>query len=163
MKYPILAAAALTAGLLASAPAAAQSSAPTPPCRDPWVSQAIKEVKGRTALGLGEGGECNIQLYGGRWGSYGELKGYVQQAFAALAKAGLEFQYAQGTVLRDITYFAGYASAGQYIGPRGSAPRKEWMIDLPGGNVLAIDRRCRPGYAAAGPGANSGCVRGGVN
>jgi hypothetical protein len=55
-----------------STPAAAQ-------CRDPWITQAIREVTGRAPRGSGETGECTYTQYGGgRWGSYPELKGYVQ-------------------------------------------------------------------------------------
>ena len=159
MKTAIIEMAALAAGALWTGAASAQSSAPTPPCRDPWVSQAVKEVQGRPAMGQGETGECNIQLYGGRWGSYAELKGYVQQSLASLKAAGLEYDSPPGLVLRDLKYFVRMPAAGMYIGPRAAAPDKPWVIDLANGNVLAIDRRCRPGYSAAGPGANSGCVR----
>ncbi len=49
-------------------------------CRDPWITQAIREVTGREPNGNYESGECAYTQYGGgRWNSYGELKGYVQQ------------------------------------------------------------------------------------
>ena len=48
-------------------------------CRDPWINQAYREL-GRTPVGQGEAGVCNIKLYNnGTWGAYPELKGYVQQ------------------------------------------------------------------------------------
>lgn len=77
-RHTILASAVAIAALATAAPAAAQSG----PCRDPWVSRAIREVtaeqrRGREANGRHESGECNIHLYGGRWSSYAELKGYV--------------------------------------------------------------------------------------
>jgi hypothetical protein len=77
MKYSlklILSAAVLVGtATLGSAPAFAQQ------CRDPWITQAIREVTGRAPQGSGESGECTYTQYGGgRWGSYAELKGYVQ-------------------------------------------------------------------------------------
>jgi len=48
-------------------------------CRDPWINQAYREL-GKTPVGQGEAGQCNIKLYNnGTWGPYSELKGYVQQ------------------------------------------------------------------------------------
>ena len=44
---------------------------------------------------------------------------------------------------------------GNNIGPKGSVPQKNRMIDLPNGYVFAIERRCRHGYSAEGLGANS--------
>ncbi len=64
-----------TAGstILFSAPAAAQ-------CADPWVTQAVQEVTGRTPRGSGQTGECNIKNYNaGSWSSYSDLKTYVQR------------------------------------------------------------------------------------
>jgi hypothetical protein len=49
-------------------------------CRDPWITQAIHEVTGRWPNGDYESGECAYTQYGGgRWNSYAQLKGYVQQ------------------------------------------------------------------------------------
>lgn len=49
-------------------------------CRDPWITQAVREVTGREPNGDWESGECTYTQYGGgRWHSYPELKGYVQQ------------------------------------------------------------------------------------
>ncbi len=60
---------------LAPAPAAAQ-------CRDPWVTQAVRQVMGRAPVGSGETGECNIRNYGGgSWSSYDDLVGKVRAAF----------------------------------------------------------------------------------
>lgn len=48
-------------------------------CQDPWVSQAINEIIGRTAIGSGQSGECNITLYGGgSWSGYEDLKNKVR-------------------------------------------------------------------------------------
>lgn len=56
-------------------PAAAQAGQ----CRDPWITQAIHEVTGRWPNADYESGECQYTQYGGgHWGSYAELKGYVQ-------------------------------------------------------------------------------------
>ncbi len=57
-------------------------------CRDPWINQAYREL-GRTPVGQGEAGVCNIKLYNnGTWGAYPELKGYVQQFLASGIKVG---------------------------------------------------------------------------
>ncbi len=160
MKTLLIGAATGADGLLVADAAAAQSSAPTPPCRDPWVSQAVKEVTGREALGAGELGECNIQLYGARWGSYAELKGYVEQAFTVLKKSKLEFDGKAGKLYDRMYYPAVYYPANTYVGARGGMPRdpqRNWVIDLPGGNVIAIQRPCRPGYSSVG----TGCVKNG--
>jgi len=48
-------------------------------CRDPWINQAYREL-GKTPAGQGEAGQCNIKFYNnGTWGSYPELKRYVQE------------------------------------------------------------------------------------
>jgi hypothetical protein len=48
-------------------------------CRDPWITQAIREVTGREPNGANETGECTYTQYGGgSWNSYAQLKGYVQ-------------------------------------------------------------------------------------
>lgn len=63
-------------------------------CRDPWVSQAVKQVYGRSAVGQGEVCECSIKLYNnGSWGSYNELVGYVQQVL----NSGLQLGYAMAS------------------------------------------------------------------
>ena len=50
-------------------------------CRDPWVTQAIREVTGSAPTGSGESGDCYIGNYnGGSWGGYEELVGYVRAA-----------------------------------------------------------------------------------
>ncbi|MES2392064.1 MAG: RICIN domain-containing protein [Acidobacteriota bacterium] len=51
-------------------------------CRDPWVTQAVTEVRGRRPQGYGDTGECNYRSYGGgSWSSYPDLKLKVQTAF----------------------------------------------------------------------------------
>lgn len=53
-------------------------------CRDPWVTQAIGEVTGRTPFGDGEEGECRYTLYGGgHWSDYPDLLRKVKQAFGS--------------------------------------------------------------------------------
>jgi hypothetical protein len=47
-------------------------------CTDPWISRSYRDL-GRTPAGWGGTEECNTRLYGGgSWGSYDQLKGYVQ-------------------------------------------------------------------------------------
>jgi hypothetical protein len=162
MKHLLgLTALALCAASAAPLPAAAQPNTATTPCRDPWVSQAVREVAGREPYGAGETGECNIQLYGARWGSYDELRNYVRQARSSMGAKGLSFRPG-GNVISDAPMFSALVAAGVYVGPRASAPAKPWMIDLPSGNVMALDRKCRPGYTPTGPGNQGGCVRGSV-
>jgi hypothetical protein len=75
MKLHIVAALAAVTVSAFAAPAFAQ-------CRDPWVSQAVREVQGRPANGTGELGECNIKLYGnGSWSSYPDLLGKVRARY----------------------------------------------------------------------------------
>lgn len=64
-------------GLLAIAGAASAGT-----CKDPWVTRAIQEVKGRAPQGSGSSGECDIYRYGGgRWSSYEDLRAKVKTAF----------------------------------------------------------------------------------
>jgi hypothetical protein len=56
-------------------------------CRDAWVSQAVKEVMDRPAVGSADLQECNYRNYnGGSWKSYPELKQYVANAFAGVCR-----------------------------------------------------------------------------
>jgi hypothetical protein len=48
-------------------------------CRDPIVTQAIREVTGTAPRGAGETLDCNAQNYNnGHWTSYAELLGFVR-------------------------------------------------------------------------------------
>lgn len=50
-------------------------------CKDPWVTQAVKEVLKRSPNGSGNTGECDIQRYGnGHWSSYNDLVSKVRAA-----------------------------------------------------------------------------------
>jgi len=128
--------------LLAAAPAAAQND----PCRDPWVSKAVREVKGRAPIGKGEAGECNIKMYGASWSSYDDLKGKVQQTFKALDLAMVEFRD-NGRFLYDrkyfgATFFLGNQGENLRVGPRGSYSGVNWHIDLPNVYQLVMTRKC---------------------
>ncbi len=128
-------------------------------CRDPWVAKAVQQVKHRQAYGSGENGECNINLYGAHWTSYSDLLEIVQQTMSALQQAGLEFN-SNGLTIHDLKYFDNILSQG-WAGPASQVPSgKNWHINLPGGYVFAINRRCAPGYAAAGVGSSGGCTKG---
>ncbi len=103
-RHTIFASAVAVAALTAAAPAAAQNG----PCRDPWVSRAVREVttemrRGREANGRHESGECNIHLYGGRWSSYGELKRYVSAVLRTLNNHEARFT-ADGAFYMDDDY-----------------------------------------------------------
>jgi hypothetical protein len=48
-------------------------------CRDPWVTQAVKDVTGHWPNGDYESGECRYTNYGGgQWSSYGDLVNKVR-------------------------------------------------------------------------------------
>ena len=132
-------------------------------CRDPWITELAPQVWGHPVRGSGETGECNIKLYGQNWGNKDQLRNQMQQARRALETAGIEFNAANPNMIIDIKYSTRMLLSGDNVGLKGSMPVKNWMIDLPNGYVFAVERRCRPNYSAAGPGANSGCVKGGVN
>ena len=58
---------------------AAATAAQAGQCRDPWVTQAVREVTGREPNGAGESGECRYTSYGaGQWSSYPDLLGKVR-------------------------------------------------------------------------------------
>jgi hypothetical protein len=138
-------------------------------CRDPWVSEEVKNYKRSQAIGSGDIAECNYKLYGSNWNSRDQLKAQIAQTFNSLREAGLEFDSVN--TMRDLKYHTRvYANAGNsYVGPRASAPYADqsqtkggtywWHIPLPNDHVLVVARKCRRGYSSAGPGANSGCVR----
>ena len=127
------------------------------PCRDPWISELAPQVWGHAVRGSGESGECNINLYGRNWNSKDQLKSQMQVAKRAMDSAGLEFESVNPSIIHDIKYFSRVQIGADSIGEKGSVPQKNWMIDLPNGYVFGIERRCRPGYSAAGAGASSGC------
>ena len=130
------------------------------PCRDPWISELAPQVWGHPVRGAGETGECNIKLYGHDWSNKDQLRSQMQSAKRALDNAGIEFNAANPKSIIDNRFFGGRMLLDDAaIGPKSSAPKRNWMIDLPNGYVLAIERRCRPGYTPAGPTAGSGCVK----
>jgi hypothetical protein len=56
-------------------------------CTDPWVTQAVRAVKG-SVNGSGTAGDCNIANYGGgHWTSYADLQNKVQAFFHPPAPA----------------------------------------------------------------------------
>lgn len=76
-KYHISALAALAATLVISAAGDADADAGN--CRDPWVTQAVREVTGRAPNGDYESGECRYTNYGGgQWSSYPDLLNKVR-------------------------------------------------------------------------------------
>jgi hypothetical protein len=115
MKYRtiIMSVAGCASSLFLSSPAAAQ-------CRDPWISQAIREVTGRAPNGSGESGECRYTQYGGgQWGSYAQLKGYVQNALGGSFRGALSGTYnapaGQVRVPRgDVTQFRSFNGRQQF-------------------------------------------------
>lgn len=107
MKLHIVAALAAVAAGAFAAPAFAQ-------CRDPWVSQAVREVQGRPANGTGELGECNIKLYGnGVWSSYPDLLSKVRARYPRMGGTGAVNQPRPG--------FAPGVNGGKLIGQDGGS------------------------------------------
>lgn len=102
-KKALLVASAATFMALLASPAQAGN------CRDPWITQAIREVTGREPNGSGETGECTYTQYGGgQWGPYSQLKGFVQQKFNKLPTADLNMQFARQTVKPSISAVSKY-------------------------------------------------------
>lgn len=136
-----LAIAVVVPALLSLSPALAQAQVGT--CRDPWVTELVKEVTGRAARGEGESGECNIKLYGASWSSRDDLRAKVSQTFAAMNAAGVSFETTRGTVFKDVRMNVNIQASSVYVGPRGSAPSNKFYVDLPNGYAIAFTRaRC---------------------
>ena len=134
---------------LALAPAAAKAQ--TGVCRDPWVTELVKEVTHREPRGSGESGECNVKLYGASWGSKDDLRAKVRQTFDAMRAAGVGFENIKGTVFADVKMNVNIQASSIYVGPRSSAPAGKFYVDLPNGYAIAFTRaRC---YANS----NRGC------
>lgn len=136
-------------------------------CRDPWIAEQVRAIKGRNAIGKGDGGECNYKLYGSNWNDRNQLNNQMAETFRNLQSNGLEFQYEK--VMRDLWFHYGvHAYDGQYyVGPKANAPYADgartaggtywWHIPLPNNHVLVVARKCARGYTGTGPGG--GCVR----
>lgn len=121
-------------------------------CRDPWVTEVVTEVTGRSPQGMGETGECNINLYGASWSSKDDLRAKVRFSLAALKRENIEFPTQEARSIRDVRTNVTYQASSIYIGPRANAPRKSFNLELPNGYVMAYDRaRCYGG------GYNRGC------
>lgn len=133
--------------LVGLALAAFAGPAPQGPCRDPWIGRAVREVLGREARGSGDTGECDLRLFGGRWGSYEELRAQADTAFRALREAGLEHT-SDGGALRDLrSRGAPIPLHAVHIGLPDRVPRGNTTLDLARGYVLVLDRRCPAGSA----------------
>ena len=144
-----LLAAAVVLALPAAAHAQVQPGAGT--CRDPWLTELVKEVAHRDPMGAGDGGECNINLDGARWSDKNDLRAKVRQTFAALEKAGVRYEMANGSVFYDVKGNVRIQSSSIFIGPRANAPQRTMYVDLPNGYAIAFNRpRC---YANS----NRGC------
>lgn len=132
-------------------------------CRDPWVTDLVKKVKGSQAIGKGDGGECNPALYGSRWNSYDQLQSQMKVTFDNLRSAGLQYQSER--VVRDLKFHTPFSDP--YIGPRAQAPQKDqqagprggyfWHIDLPNDHVMVALRKCPRSRGSAGGHNGSGC------
>lgn len=121
-----------------SAPAAAQAAQPPAGCRDPWITRAVREAARRPPRGSGDAGECDLRLYGARWGSYDELRGQVATTFAALRDASLEHDD-RGQALRDRRTGRLVPLGGVYLGPDRHAPERQVTVTLARAHVLAFD------------------------
>lgn len=138
-------------------------------CRDPWVTEVYKQLKGRPPIGQGDGGECNPALYGSNWNSQDQLRSQMSATFSSLSEAGLQYKYEK--VMSDLKFHTAVQAVAPhfYVGPRGRAPYADqaqtnggtywWHVPLPNDHVLVVARKCRRGWTSAGPGARSGCVQ----
>lgn len=110
-------------------------------CRDPWVTQAIQQVKGRAPVDNYESGECNIRNFNnGSWGSYPELLGYVQKYFnsrpslASGARPAIAGGVNAGSMLRGGSNPNGIVAAG---GGNIVAAGGGNIVAAGGGNIVA--------------------------
>ncbi|HEX7889241.1 MAG TPA: hypothetical protein VF522_07790 [Ramlibacter sp.] len=111
-------------GLLAIAGAANAGA-----CKDPWVTRAIQEVKGRAPQGSGSSGECDIHRYGGgRWSSYPDLVGKVKTAFGMNIAGSAR----PGPAGNGLVNGRPVMSGGNVIAPGGAN-----VVSPGGGNVVA--------------------------
>ena len=61
--------------------------AQTATCKDPWITQAYRELYNRMPVGTAVTGDCDITHYGnGHWSSYQDLKNKVAAHNAAYAR-----------------------------------------------------------------------------
>ena len=131
----------VAAVVLAALPATARAQTGT--CRDPWVTELVKEVARRAPRGSGDSGECNINLYGASWSSKDDLRAKVRQSFGAMQNAGVSFETTQGTVFKDVRMNVNIQASSVFVGPKGSAPKGRFYVDLPNGYAIAFTRaRC---------------------
>jgi hypothetical protein len=139
------------AAVVAFALVPAAAEAQTGVCRDPWVTELVKEIARREPRGSGESGECNVNLYGASWGSKDDLRAKVRQTFNAMRSAGVSFENTKGTVFADVKMNVNIQASSVYVGPRANAPAGKFYVDLPNGYAIAFTRaRC---YANS----NRGC------
>lgn len=140
--------------VLAALPAAAQAQSAA--CSDSMLTQLVMEVAGRAPHGAGDAGECNANLYGRHWGSADELRSRVRRAFGAMRIAGVSFEAAEGSAMRDVRMNAEVDSAAMFVGPRSMAPKGLYYVDLPNGYAIAFQRGERALVAAPRRAATSG-------
>jgi hypothetical protein len=64
------------------------------PCRDAWITVAIWRVNASTSnpQGVAGAGECDPNLYGGRWSSFAELASIVDSTYRSLHNNGYSFK-----------------------------------------------------------------------
>ncbi len=61
-------------------------------CKDAWITQAFKEVRGSTPAGWGSTNECSIQLYNnGSWSSYNQLRDAVRAYHNSMRVTPIKF------------------------------------------------------------------------
>jgi hypothetical protein len=130
--------------VLAVLPAAAHAQAGV--CNDASVTELVTEIARRAPRGSGDSGECNVNLYGGGWSSETDLRGRVRRAFGAMQIAGLAFDNADGTVLRDLRTNSQVDASAMFVGPRTMAPKGVYSVNLPGDYTIAF---VRDGHGAA--------------
>ncbi len=129
MKLAIIAATTFVATLGLSTAASAGT------CRDPWITEIIKEVTGREPNGSYESGECTYTQYrGGSWNSKEQLRAAIQAKFPLRVPAGLSGGSGSSGIARGGggTTLSGSVSTGSGISGSASG-----MVAAGGGNMVA--------------------------
>jgi hypothetical protein len=136
----------LAAAIALAIPAVAHAQAGV--CSDASVTELVTEIARRAPRGSGDSGECNANLYGGRWSSEADLRGRVRRAFGAMQIAGLSFETAEGAVMKDLRTNAEIDASAMFVGPRAMAPKGVYVVSMPGDYAIAFVRDTH-GAAAA--------------
>ena len=98
-------------------------------CRDPWVTQAIRQVTGHSPTGSGDSGDCSVYRYGnGHWSSYADLVNKVRSGYPGATASAVNGTARPGYQARPMI-------------PNSSlANRRAGIVSTAGGNVIGNNR-----------------------